>query len=107
MGETRKIEIGPQPGPQTQAMKSAADILFFGGEAGGGKTAFLLLDPLRYLQVPNFGYVLFRRLSTHITNQGGMWDTSMEFYPWLGGRPIRDPASWRFPNGFSCQMAHL
>ena len=28
----------PQPGPQTLAYESPADILFYGGAAGGGKT---------------------------------------------------------------------
>lgn len=32
----------PQPGPQQQAMESEADILFYGGAAGGGKTDLLL-----------------------------------------------------------------
>lgn len=32
----------PQVGPQMQALQSAADILFYGGTAGGGKTDLLL-----------------------------------------------------------------
>lgn len=32
----------PQPGPQTEALHSEADILFFGGQAGGGKTDLAL-----------------------------------------------------------------
>lgn len=32
----------PQPGPQTQAYESEADILFYGGSAGGGKSSLLL-----------------------------------------------------------------
>ena len=32
----------PQPGPQQQAFESQADILFYGGAAGGGKTDLLL-----------------------------------------------------------------
>lgn len=32
----------PQPGPQTAAYESKADILFYGGAAGGGKTELLL-----------------------------------------------------------------
>lgn len=36
------VEWEPQPGPQTQAMLSEADELFYGGAAGGGKTDLLL-----------------------------------------------------------------
>src|SRR5262245_57976971 len=32
----------PLPGPQTQGYDSPADILFFGGQAGGGKSDLLL-----------------------------------------------------------------
>lgn len=32
----------PQPGPQTMAYESDADILFYGGAAGGGKSALLM-----------------------------------------------------------------
>lgn len=32
----------PQEGPQTEALESKADILFYGGSAGGGKTDLLL-----------------------------------------------------------------
>ena len=32
----------PQPGPQTAAYESLADILFYGGAAGGGKTDLLM-----------------------------------------------------------------
>lgn len=35
--------VGPQPGPQTAAFNSRADILGYGGAAGGGKTALIAL----------------------------------------------------------------
>ena len=38
----RPINWTPLPGPQTQGYESPADILFFGGQAGGGKSDLLL-----------------------------------------------------------------
>lgn len=38
---TKGRRFVPNPGPQTEALKSEADELFFGGSAGGGKSALL------------------------------------------------------------------
>lgn len=39
---TADLQWVPSPGPQTQAYFSEADILLYGGEPGGGKTALIL-----------------------------------------------------------------
>ena len=36
--------IAPQPGPQTDFLRSSADICIYGGAAGGGKTVGLILE---------------------------------------------------------------
>src|ERR1700739_3514256 len=41
--------IAAQPGPQTDFLRSSADICIYGGAAGGGKTVGLILEPLRYV----------------------------------------------------------
>lgn len=40
--ESELLEWHPLPGPQTEAYYSEADILFYGGAAGGGKTDLIL-----------------------------------------------------------------
>lgn len=52
----------PNPGPQTQALESKADILLFGGSAGGGKTA---LEIGAYFTGHHTG-VVFRREGTQL-----------------------------------------
>jgi hypothetical protein len=48
-------KIAAQSGPQTEFLRSAADICIYGGAAGGGKTAGLILEPLRHVgRVANF-----------------------------------------------------
>ena len=42
MGATKEMRFVPLPGPQTEAYLSEADVLLFGGQAGGGKS-FLLM----------------------------------------------------------------
>ena len=41
--------ISAQPGPQTEFLRSPADICIYGGAAGGGKTVGLILEPLRHV----------------------------------------------------------
>jgi hypothetical protein len=39
---TKHMRFVPLPGPQTEAYLSQADILLYGGQAGGGKTGLLV-----------------------------------------------------------------
>jgi terminase large subunit-like protein len=94
--------IKPNPGPQTNFLASSADLVFYGGAAGGGKSYALLLDPLRYLcgptAVPGFTGVIFRRTSPELTNPGGLWDTSFELYSQVPGAvPRVGMLDWTFP----------
>lgn len=97
MSQTTK-EIRPQQGPQEQFLSSSADIVFYGGAAGGGKTWALLLEPLRHIKtVDGFGGIIFRRESVQITNEGGLWDESETLYPLLGAQPRQHSSEWKFP----------
>jgi predicted phage terminase large subunit-like protein len=100
--------ISGQPGPQTDFLRSSADICVYGGAAGGGKTVGLILEPLRHAtRVANFTAVFFRRSTPQITNPGGLWDESQEFYPRVGGTPHVGMREWRWPRGGKIKFSHL
>lgn len=101
------IRIAPQPGPQTAFLSTRADIAFYGGAAGGGKSYGLLLEPLRHFNNKDFGAVIFRRTSKQVHNEGGLWDESFKLYRQLGAHPREARLEWVFPAGWSLSFAHL
>lgn len=106
--QKQKMALRPQSGPQEQFLASKADIVIYGGSAGGGKTFGTLLEGLRHVNVPGFGAVIFRRESTQITNEGGLWDEAMKIYPYCGAMPkVSPPMGFTFPSGAKIGFNHL
>lgn len=101
--------IGPQPGPQTDFLASPADIVIYGGAAGGGKTYGLLLSPLRHVNNPRFGAVIFRKNFNQIHVEGGLMDESTNIYShWTGAVKRTAPSHrWVFPSGAKISFAHI
>lgn len=68
----------------------------------------MLLEPLRHIDNPRFGAVIFRRDSGQITNEGGLWDNAKQVY--AGLRPIfRESSPQRviFRSGAKLTLNHL
>lgn len=109
MATATRIEIRPQRGPQELFLASPADIVIYGGSAGGGKTWGLTAEPLRHIHNPDFRAVIFRRTYPQIMNPGGLQDEASSLYPLLRGHATQ-PASgvtWTFPLGAVIRFAHL
>jgi predicted phage terminase large subunit-like protein len=99
--------LAPQPGPQTVALASKADIVIFGGAAGGGKTYGLLLEPLRHIGTKGFGAVIFRRTYSQVAQQGGLWDETFNIYTHVGGTAHKGAFTWNWPAGAEVRFGHL
>lgn len=99
--------LAPQPGPQYAFLAAPADIAIYGGAAGGGKSWALLYEPLRHVQKPGFGAVIFRRTYPQIRNQGGLWDESRQIYPQTGGVARDSFLEWRWAAGGAVKFAHM
>src|ERR1700738_1834540 len=108
MSPSARATISAQRGPQTEFLRTAADICIYGGAAGGGETVGLILEPLRHVgRVANFTAVFFRRSTPQITNPGGLWDESQNFYPRLGGTAHLGMREWRWPRAGKIKLSHL
>lgn len=62
---------------------------------------------LRYISNPRYGFVIFRRTSPQITNEGGLWDEANKIYPKLKGVGLKGSLEWRFPSGVKGTFRHL
>lgn len=100
--------IRPQP-KQEEFLSNPADIVIYGGSAGGGKTWSLLYEPLRHVNNPRFNAVIFRKNSTQIMNAGGLYDAAEEIYrKYPGAFPRKTPSpQWQFPGGARVFFRHL
>lgn len=98
-----KIILKAQAGPQEEFLKCSADICFYGGGAGGGKTYGLLLMPVHHLKLSEFTCVIFRRELEQHKQGGGVWDESQSIYSLLSKEKY-EPISldsklvWKFKN---------
>lgn len=99
--------IRPQAGPQEKFLATPADIAIYGGAAGGGKSFALLMDAMRWTRISGYGGVIFRQTYGDITNQGGLWDTSEDLYPWAGAIPKKSSLTWQWRSGARVAFSHF
>ena len=100
------IDLRPQP-RQEQFLSSPADIVIYGGSAGGGKTWSLLAEPLRHWKNNQFGAVIFRRTIAEVTKTGGLWDEASQLYGLFGARKNENERWFQFASGARVTFGHL
>lgn len=56
------------------------DIVFYGGQAGGGKSAAALIHHLKYAHIENYKGIVIRRTTPMLTKPGAIWDEAKSMY---------------------------
>lgn len=103
------VHIGPNPGPQSEYVRSRADITIFGGSAGPGKSwGTLFRMGVHADRNPGYYGIVFRRTSTEITGGGGLWEESLKLFPIWRAKPRSGQfLDWRWPNRSLVEFSHL
>lgn len=98
----KKIAWAPQP-RQAVLMSCPAQVTFFGGAKGGGKSDVLLGDFLAHAdrEGDKARGIIFRRTNSELEE---LEQRSHEIYPSVGGEYIRGKKMWVFPNGATLKM---
>ena len=90
----------PQPGGQEMFHRCPADIVLYGGEAGGGKSFSITYEHVKWIWIKNYEGVIVRKNFAQIFDAGGLWQEASRIYPHFGGIPVRgDRPMFRFPSG--------
>ncbi len=96
----------PQPGPQTDFLScDGIDIVIYGGQAGGGKTYAICLEPMKHFSNGGFTCTIFRKTFPQIREHGGLWDVASKLWPQVGG--IAKEMRYEFPSGARVKFAHM
>ncbi len=81
--------------------------VLYGGAAGGGKSDWLLMGALQYVDVPGYAALLLRRTYAQLAKAGGLVERSKE---WLAGTDAKfseTKNTWTFPSGARIEFGHL
>lgn len=80
MNNTNNVVFSPASSAQEQFLNSDADITFYGGAAGAGKSHCLLGSFLKFCHHPRTRGVILRRTTKQLTNPGGLFDAAVNLY---------------------------
>lgn len=102
------LYVQPQAGPQSDFYHNKADIIIYGGQAGGGKTHGLLIAPAPFVtQFNSINAVLLRRKSKDLDLPGGLWAEAQKIYPKIGGKSNEKTKTFKFKDHSRIQFAGM
>jgi len=96
----------PNSGPQTDFLAAPERDVLYGGQAGGGKSYSLIIDPLRYAHRPKHRALIMRKTLNEL---GELIDNTRELYPraFPGAKYQEAKKTWIFPSGAKIIFGYL
>lgn len=77
----------------------------FGGAAGGGKSDYLLMAALQYVDVPHYSAIIFRKTIADLSLPGALLDRSHDWLDDTDAKFVRN--CWVFPSGARLQFGYM
>lgn len=102
--QQQTIKLKPQPGNQVTFLESSAMECLYGGEAGGGKSWAVLIEPLRYISHSDYKFIVFRRTFPRL--EPLIWE-AMDLYKPFGAKYNESKHVFKFPSGAIGIFAHM
>lgn len=100
--------IRPHPKQHAALLLQHIPEIMFGGAGGGGKTIWMLMEALAYVDHPEYAGLLVRRTYPNLKREpDGLIPVS---HKWLANTPAHwsgDTRTWTFPSGATLAFAHL
>ena len=81
--------------------------VLYGGAAGGGKSAALLIGALQYVDIPGYSAILFRRSYTDLALPGALMDRTQEWLRRTDAHWNDLTKTWTFPKGGTLTFGYL
>jgi len=85
MSDERFI-LAPASIPQQQFLESDSTITLYSGSAGAGKTFAIILNLVKFAVRQNSTQVVFRRTSTQLRQNGGIWQEATQIFTRMFGK---------------------
>ena len=96
------------PTPKQLAFLAMDDLeVFYGGAAGPGKSTWLLMAALQYVDVPGYAALLLRRTYGDLALPGALMDMAFEWLRGTGAKYRSGLKTWSFPSGATLTFGHL
>jgi predicted phage terminase large subunit-like protein len=81
--------------------------ILYGGAAGGGKSDWLLMEALRFCNIPNYSALILRRTFPELHQAGGLIPRSHEWLAPSAADFNTQRTEWIFPSGATLKFGHM
>lgn len=83
-----QFTLAPASIPQENFLKSDSTITLYSGSAGAGKTFAIILNLVKFAIQEHSTQVVFRRTSTQLRQNGGIWQEAVQVFTRMFGKEV-------------------